>query len=289
MKYNFKLVIFLFTIIAFIWALLVFPAKLPDPTVENFSELLMVIACVAVIIKIEHLRSTPKVYWILLGGASMTYLGVFIDFAEEFFDEEAMDFSDFEDFIQTIGFITLFIGIQCWLTLHIRMMKKLKLISESDHLTGTLNRRAFYQKLARITKYNKKQKGTLLILDLDHFKQINDTYGHSFGDIVIKETAEQLKYKIRKQDLLARWGGEEFLIFLRDCDEAEAELIANSMQQHIAQYEFILTDDAINTTVSIGVYHSNNIQLLDEGINHADEALYKAKANGRNCVVIYNS
>jgi hypothetical protein len=159
MKRNFKLVICLFTIIAFIWALLVFPAKRPDPTVENFSELLMVIACVAVIIKIEHLRNTPKVYWILLGSACITYLGVFIDCSEEFFDEEALDFSDFEDFIQTIGFITLFFGIQCCLSLHIQMMKKLKLISESDHLTGALNRRVFYQKLARITKYNKKQKG----------------------------------------------------------------------------------------------------------------------------------
>ncbi|WP_197276868.1 GGDEF domain-containing protein [Pseudoalteromonas sp. '520P1 No. 412'] len=164
----------------------------------------------------------------------------------------------------------------------------MKLISESDHLTGALNRRAFYQKLARITKYHKKQKGTLIILDLDHFKQINDTYAHSFGDIVIKETAEQLKKQISKQDLLARWGGEEFLIFLRGYDEQEAKIIANTMQQHIAQYEFILTDEAINATVSIGVYHSNNIQLLDEGINHADEALYKAKANGRNCVVVYN-
>ncbi|WP_042149183.1 MULTISPECIES: hypothetical protein [unclassified Pseudoalteromonas] len=109
MKTNFKIFIFLFTFIAFIGALLFSPAKLPDPTVENFSELLMVIACIAVIIKIEHLRSTPKVYWILLGGASMTYLGVFIDFAEEFFDEHALDFSDFEDFIQTLGFITLFL------------------------------------------------------------------------------------------------------------------------------------------------------------------------------------
>lgn len=129
----------------------------------------------------------------------------------------------------------------------------------------------------------------MLLLDLDHFKQINDTYGHRNGDIVIKETADQLKSIIKKQDLLARWGGEEFLIFLFDCDEVEAILIANTIQHHIAQYEFILTDNAINATVSIGVYQSNNIHLLDEGINHADEALYKAKANGRNCVVIYNN
>jgi diguanylate cyclase (GGDEF)-like protein len=286
MKFNFITTAISLTFFAFILALLYFPAKVPELTVENFSELFMVLVCIAVIIKIKNLKSSPKVYWILLAGASMTYLGVFIDFVEEFFDEQALDFGDFEDFIQTFGFITLFIGIQCWLSLHNSIMKNLKLISELDHLTGILNRRAFYQKVA---EYKQITKGSLLLLDLDHFKQINDTYGHRYGDIVIKETAEQLKSIIRKQDLLARWGGEEFLIFLLDCDEVEAVLIANTIQHHMAQYEFVLTDNAINATVSIGVYQSKNIHLLDEGINHADEALYKAKANGRNCVEIYNS
>lgn len=152
MKFNFITTTISLTIFAFFWTLLYFPAKVPGLTVENFSELFMVLVCIAVIIKIKNLKSSPKVYWILLSGAILSYLGVYLDFVEEFFDEQVLNFSDLEDFIQTFGFITLFIGIQCWLSLHNSIMKNLKLISELDHLTGILNRRAFYQKVAEYKK-----------------------------------------------------------------------------------------------------------------------------------------
>lgn len=288
MKFKPQIIALLITLVMFIIAALLLPVLPPPITLELISEVIMLLVCFFIMLHIEYLKKHPKVYWILLTGAMLSYFGFFLDLAEEFFDETIYDISDIEDIVQTTGFVTLFLGIQYWVSLHTRLMNKLKVVADSDHLTGLLNRRAFYHIMSRKGELRQLKQGAFLILDLDHFKQVNDTYGHACGDHVIKMTAHALQTKVRAGDLLVRWGGEEFLLFLANCNEQHALEVASKLQQHVEQLSYDFEGVLLEVTVSIGVYHAKDTQYLEESISYADEALYKAKANGRNCVVVYH-
>lgn len=178
-------------------------------------------------------------------------------------------------------------------------MKQLKKYHESmsmlDELTGLYNRRYFYLQieaaLARSKRY--QQPLCLLILDLDYFKTINDTYGHGFGDTVLKDVASSLKEEIRESDILARFGGEEFVITFTDIDEKKGKQFAERIRNKIASLVWNVNDNEVKITTSIGVHCLVNEALkedsfdIDALLNYADKALYAAKAGGRNKVVFY--
>ncbi len=161
--------------------------------------------------------------------------------------------------------------------------KKLKEISDEDRLTGIYNRR----KLEEILKENYNNslrynnKFSIILLDLDHFKNVNDNYGHQIGDKVLQEVSSLLLEKIRKVDYCGRWGGEEFLIILPETDLASAVKLAKRLRSEIGNYEFTKVQ---NITSSFGVSTYSSNKDIKEIINAADEALYKAKDNGRNRV-----
>jgi len=162
------------------------------------------------------------------------------------------------------------------------MNKKLENLSYIDQLTTVYNR----HKLDEITR-NKKfildnKDISLLILDVDFFKHINDTYGHDNGDLVLKELAGILKSNIRSDDILIRWGGEEFLIILYNCNETQAIKVAEKIRRKVEQYN----GKVCKLTVSIGVSMYKEVNYRDT-IREADKALYKAKNSGRNKVVSY--
>jgi diguanylate cyclase (GGDEF)-like protein len=178
-------------------------------------------------------------------------------------------------------------------------MKQLKKYHESksmlDELTGLYNRRYFYMQiesaLARSKRY--KQPLCLLVLDLDHFKAINDTYGHGFGDIVLKDVANSLKEEIRESDILARFGGEEFVIAFTDIDSKKGKLFAERIRKRIASLDWKVQGQEVKITTSIGVHclveealKQDNFDI-DALLNYADQALYAAKAKGRNRVVFF--
>ena len=178
-------------------------------------------------------------------------------------------------------------------------MKQLKKYHESmsmlDELTGLYNRRYFYMQmeaaLARSKRY--QQPLCLLILDLDYFKGINDTYGHGFGDIVLKDVASSLKEEIRESDILARFGGEEFVITFTDIDRKKGKQFAERIRQKIASLGWKIQGQEVNITTSIGVHclvdealEQDNFDI-DALLNCADKALYAAKAGGRNKVVFF--
>ncbi|NPA65961.1 MAG: diguanylate cyclase [Epsilonproteobacteria bacterium] len=158
--------------------------------------------------------------------------------------------------------------------------------SITDPLTELFNRRGF---LNIVTPYvtsslQNRSPFSILFLDIDHFKQINDTYGHEVGDKVLKELSKILRRSLRKSDIITRWGGEEFIIFLKDTPLQTALEVAEKLRQTIQTYT---NPDIPPFTVSIGVYQ-NMDGNLDKSIKKADEALYKAKRNGRNKVeVVY--
>jgi len=161
----------------------------------------------------------------------------------------------------------------------------LKVQSTTDPLTDLLNRRGFLtlSKSYLHTIKNNKSTFSLLFLDIDHFKQINDTYGHEVGDEVLKELAKVLRRLIRKSDLITRWGGEEFIVLLKDIPDETAIEIAQKLRKTIQSHK---GSNIPHFTVSIGISHYTG-EVLDELIKKADEALYKAKENGRNRVEVY--
>jgi len=157
--------------------------------------------------------------------------------------------------------------------------------SITDPLTDLLNRRGFLNIVTpyiQSIKYN-KNPFSILFLDIDHFKQINDKYGHEVGDEVLKTLSKLLRQTLRRSDIITRWGGEEFIIFLKDTPLESAIQIAEKLRQSIEKYT---NTNLPQFTISVGVSQNTN-ETLENTIERADEALYRAKKSGRNKVEVY--
>jgi diguanylate cyclase (GGDEF)-like protein len=167
-----------------------------------------------------------------------------------------------------------------------RMYFELKKISEIDFLTDIFNRGAAAKKIETILQKNTGLELTLILLDVDYFKKVNDTYGHDVGDLVLKDISRILKLQLQKKDIVSRWGGEEFLLFLPGCSTSEARDRAESLRQEVCQHSLIfntITGERISCTISLGVVTTRQGNYsLDELLKEADIALYDAKTNGRN-------
>ncbi|MBC8133712.1 MAG: GGDEF domain-containing protein [Deltaproteobacteria bacterium] len=157
-----------------------------------------------------------------------------------------------------------------------------------DGLTQISNKRFFLETLEReIARAHRYQRAlSLVMFDLDHFKRINDTYGHLAGDYVLKQLASAVKQKIRREDLFARYGGEEFAIILPEIAVAAALTFAEKVRQLVEEQEFRFENTSIDVTISMGVAGINeNVREVDALIKLSDEQLYAAKAAGRNQVL----
>lgn len=171
-------------------------------------------------------------------------------------------------------------------TVRKEVQKKLEEMAWYDHLTGLLNRRSIMEKIEQeIIRYERSRiPFTLLLMDIDYFKKINDRFGHDYGDYVLCEVSKTLENNLRKQDLCSRWGGEEFLIFLPETVEDGGVISAEKIRKEIASLYCRHRKKEINITVTIGVAEYKG-RTLDECIKKADQALYKGKKSGRNCVI----
>lgn len=161
--------------------------------------------------------------------------------------------------------------------------------SRIDPLTNLYNRRAFTQLVYPIWELGirKKQRMSVVLIDLDWFKQVNDEHGHDAGDDVLELVAKTIKSRVRSSDLVFRWGGEEFLLFLPDTNKNDAKVLAENLRLSVEQ----ATSESIATvTTSIGVAAFNPEQVgvdkIEKLIKAADNALYLAKQKGRNCVQV---
>lgn len=169
-----------------------------------------------------------------------------------------------------------------------KLIRSLYIDFHKDSLTGLKNRMFFYFKLDYIMERisNAPEPLTLIMIDIDNFKYINDTFGHVNGDKVLKNMAEIFKANVRKYDILARWGGEEFTILLPGTDVSKATLIAERIRESIEKHEFKINNTSLNITVSMGVYTTTKKMAVNDFVEHADQALYKAKER-KNQVVSY--
>lgn len=165
---------------------------------------------------------------------------------------------------------------------------QLEIISKTDELTGLPNRRDLREKIQqeahRATRMNRNF--CFIFIDIDKFKNINDTYGHQCGDEVLKTVASTIRQLLRKYDFVARWGGEEFLAVLPETEIQGAKIVAERFRQSIESLHIKYTDIEIPVTVTLGVSQFDGELGIDKSIQLADEALYDGKMNGRNQVVV---
>ncbi|MHA7878800.1 MAG: sensor domain-containing diguanylate cyclase [Saccharospirillum sp.] len=164
--------------------------------------------------------------------------------------------------------------------------KKLMTLASQDYLTGIANRRHFFETARRELKRQRREQNdvALIIFDLDHFKEINDRYGHEGGDEVLRSIIPPTKASIRPMDLFGRIGGEEFLILLPGINEQIAADIAERIRHSIQALRIPCKNQTIRVTASFGVSGWDGISDLETLIFWGDSALYKAKQSGRNCV-----
>ena len=166
---------------------------------------------------------------------------------------------------------------------HQRLVEELENISITDPLTSIYNRRKFNELLAMEIERSKRYQNTLSIImcDIDHFKKINDTFGHDVGDKAIRKFSKQIRENIREIDMLARWGGEEFMILMPNVSVENAHSIAEKLRMII---EKTAIETAGSFTASFGVTDLMLDDTAETFIKRVDQALYKAKHGGRNKV-----
>ena len=164
-----------------------------------------------------------------------------------------------------------------------RFEAELRRLAITDSVTGVWNRRRGEELLAAELAQSRRTGSplTLLMLDIDHFKSINDRHGHQAGDRVLRELSRRVQDSLPSTDLVARWGGEEFVTLLRNCPIHDGLTIAEKIRGRIADTPF---EDSGFATVSIGAAELTPDDDLDSWLGRADEALYKAKRSGRNAV-----
>ena len=157
-----------------------------------------------------------------------------------------------------------------------------------DRLTSLWNRGVIVELLSREVSRSRREKNCTVVMlcDLDHFKEVNDTYGHTAGDDVLREVSRRLHSVVRSYDMVGRYGGEEFLVVLNKCDPASALARADNVRNAIGAKPITLAGKPLIVTMSVGLALSSEFQGsgVDEIISEADKALYAAKAAGRNCV-----
>ena len=189
-----------------------------------------------------------------------------------------------------IGFLSYYISN--YMNTSIKLLNRLEQESTIDFLTGLNNVRQFDNALNQsfLDVKDKNERLSILMADIDFFKKVNDTYGHSSGDSVLQQLGNILSTSCRSFDIVSRIGGEEFCVILPDCPEGQAIEVAQRLRTAVEDHEFILPDGIkINITISIGAAtYPDNVQDLDDIVKQADTALYSAKRSGRNKVCTPN-
>jgi len=230
----------------------------------------------------------------------ITLVSIFLAIVSDYFIAKLLghNFSPSQDLLRA-GIIPLLIApFISWYLVGLlfeleKLEKEMNVLATFDDLTGVYNRRAFYKISECLHTYslNKKEPYSLLIIDLDLFKRINDTYGHSAGDKVLQSFSQIAKELSRSSDILGRIGGEEFAFFLPNTTVQQARRFSQRLLTGINAAVVNFEEKPIRFSVSIGIcIHSGDHDTsLHEVLQNADKALYQAKENGRNQVSIFSS
>ena len=168
----------------------------------------------------------------------------------------------------------------------LRSQTELQRLSQTDDLTQIPNRRSIMDRLHEELQMHKRKKRplSLALLDIDHFKKINDNYGHHTGDVILREMAQLVNGMLRDYDVMGRYGGEEFLLVLPETGSGQAFKVFDRLREAVAQHEFLVNDRGYHITVSLGVACKGEAEIpsQEELFKEADRCLYLAKNSGRN-------
>lgn len=189
--------------------------------------------------------------------------------------------------VSTVG-VPLFSYFVLYLLFELeKTRQQLEKLSQTDELTGIFNRRHFHAlgeaEVAKAHRY--RLPLSLLLIDLDHFKRINDRFGHDIGDITLMEVVTLCRSTLRDADIMARLGGEEFAVLLPMTNAENAEVVAEKLRHFIAGHRIFFDGTHFNTTISVGVASLKDTDNLETLLKQADRNLYAAKSHGRNRVV----
>lgn len=177
-------------------------------------------------------------------------------------------------------------------------LERLRKLVYFDELTGVLNRRGFQEEAGKIfqavslgrteleRRIQRQIPFSIVFLDIDDFKHINDRYGHAAGDVALRGVAMMTQKHLRSGDLIGRWGGEEFVIALVGAGKSIAKAVAEKLRSFISEVKLPLDGETVQLTASLGVVQYGGEDSLLEIINNADKAMYQAKQEGKNRVVV---
>ena len=171
----------------------------------------------------------------------------------------------------------------------VMQMRGLRDLAARDYLTGLYNRRHFFVEGPRqVATYRNEDIQTpmaMAVMDIDNFKRLNDTYGHEVGDVVLKAVSDRMATHCGSKHMLARLGGEEFGILIRNLDMEAAKEFCDALREKIAERPVPTDDGNLDVTISIGIAEIAEVETFDNYLNAADQFLYMAKHAGRNCVI----
>ncbi len=233
---------------------------------------------------VQKIVSIKEVYFYLSAGFSFAYISLFIRTVEAIHIYPLEKVYVFEDLFRLVGFGFVVAAIIKWIKHDEDIKKELLALASIDDLTGVMNRRVFDMELKRdfanAKRYNKPL--SLITIDLDKFKDINDKHGHFFGDLVLKMFAKEVSATLREGDIFSRWGGDEFCIILHETSGKNAMKVAEKIRFAVKNIHVKTDSEPIYFTISLGVTElhtddSDPMVLIDR----ADKALYQAKDAGR--------
>jgi len=237
---------------------------------------------------VQKIIDIKEVYYYLLSGFTFVYISLLIGTIEKIYIHQVSNTNSLEDLFRLVGFGFVIVAIIKWIKHEEEIKIKLLELASIDDLTGIMNRRVFdiefKRDFANAKRYNKAL--SLVVIDIDNFKPINDKHGHFFGDLVLKMFAKEVTSLLREGDIFSRWGGDEFCVILPETSGINAMKVAEKIRFAVKNIHVKTDKSPIYFTVSLGVtefhYEDKDAMIM---IDRADKALYDAKAAGRDKTV----
>ena len=231
-------------------------------------------------LRADHLKAYRP---LVIGQAALTFFMV-TDVMDELVDMPEPYNMVFEGFFDIAGFAFLVLGLRRWIVYNETLKAQLLDLATTDFLTGAANRRHFDTALQTEVERTGRQPGafSVIFLDVDRFKQVNDSFGHATGDRILIGVAQLIRTQLRKTDVFARYGGEEFAILLPQTQLEGALALAEKVRLALQKSSFA---DVGSVTASFGVATCDRNENPDQFLKRVDQSLYEAKAGGRNRVV----
>jgi diguanylate cyclase (GGDEF)-like protein len=238
---------------------------------------------------VQKIIDIEEVYYYLMAGFTFVYVSLFMSTMERIYAYPVSEVSTLEDLFRLVGFGFVIAAIIKWIKYNEDVKKQLIELASIDDLTGVMNRRVFdiefKREFANAKRYRKDL--SLLTIDLDRFKEINDKHGHFFGDLVLKMFTKEVVSLLREGDIFSRWGGDEFIVLLPQTAKKDALKVAEKIRFAVKNIHIKTDHTNIYFTVSLGVSaYENEDRDTMLMMERADKALYNAKKAGRDKSVL---